>query len=645
MKKWACLAFLPVAFGALTLTAAPAANAVNQGPSIGQGRSDLFVSPTGDDHNQGTSGKPFRTLARAQAVVRDLLAHPHGDIVVNVGGGTYRLDAPLHFTTADSPGDNHTVTYQAVAGETPVISGARRVTGWQLSDPAKHIYRAYVGDVQTRQLYVNDVRAVRARSEDNPSGWTQTSSGFTAPDAGMSSWPDAKGVEIVSRTQWKQYRCQVAAVSGTAVQMQQPCWGNSHLGGAWINFGAVSWLENAYELLNSPREWFKSSDGYLYYIPGPGENLETVDVELPTLDSLMVGDGTADAPVHGLSFRGLTFAYATWLQPSTDVGYAPVQAGLHVVGSPAEAGWNGDKIPGAVNFNHDRYVTFDRDVFTHLGADGLNLDTGTQHASVTATRFSDLSGGGIELGGTQVIDHHPRNPGDVTSDNLLTDDVVTTTGLDYPGTPGIFLGYVAHTVVAHNELSELPYTGISMGWGWGSTDAGGNPTYGPGNGGQTIYSTATTNHDNEIRANSIHDVMTELSDGGAVYTMGASPGSIIDGNYVNGDHNVHGVVTYAEALYPDEGSANESWTHNVVTDIAGEWLHVWTPSIHDLEVTGNFTDDPRLTNSGTRIDLRDNSVVLNGAWPAAACSIAGSAGLERGYDGVRGPSHPAPPLC
>src|SRR5664279_4438751 len=88
------------------------------------------------------------------------------------------------------------------------------------------------------------------------------------------------------------------------------------------SFWQVTYFENAYEFLNEPGEWYVDDhSGDIFYIPRPGENLATADVELPVLEVLVEGIGTADRPVANLTFEGITFAYATWLEPGSGNGY------------------------------------------------------------------------------------------------------------------------------------------------------------------------------------------------------------------------------------------------------------------------------------------------------------------------------------
>src|SRR5262249_42603275 len=143
--------------------------------------------------------------------------------------------------------------------------------------------------------------------------------------------------------------------------------------------------------------------------------------------------------------------------------------------------------------------------FAHLGGAGLAFEVGAQGNVVSASVFEDVSGSAVIVGDvTHTDDHHPSDPSLVVSDNTVQGSYVTRADAEYWDPPGIFVGYTTHTTLLQNELFDLPYTGISVGWGWGSVD--------PGGGGG--YSTPSTSHDNDIRKNLISYHMRRLRDGG-----------------------------------------------------------------------------------------------------------------------------------
>lgn len=606
-------------------------------PATADVGTNFYVSPRGDDSAPGTRDRPFKTLERARDAVRRVNAQMRKDVVVNIDDGTYVLDKPLDLTAADSGANGHEVIWRAIPGRHPVISGGRTVTGWTLQDAAKNIYRAAAGDLDTRQLYVNGKRATRARTPDDPVTFAKTATGFTVSDPAMAGWKNQSDIEVVTRISWKLLRCPVASIAGTAVTVQEPCWHNANLH-TGIGMEKPTWFENAYELLDQPGEWYlDKSAGALYYIPLPGQDPRTADVVAGGLEALIKGTGTVSRPIHDIRFEGLTFSHATWLAPNSDEGYADVQAGFHIVGSgnpnfdSTRDSWA--KTPAAVTFANDRGITFHRNVFTHLGAAALNFDTGSKGATITGNRFQDVSSAGIQVGGIAVVDHHPDDPRLVTEDNTVSDNVVTDVGAEYADAVGIFIGYTTRTSLTHNVLYALPYSAISVGWGFGLTDPGGNPAY-DGNLGTPIYDTPTTSMGNTIQANLIHDVMTGLADGGGIYHLGADPGTVISGNYIRS----LGPDGYGP-VYLDEGSRYVKVTENALCDLDVRWLLINGGGARHNTAEYNFTDNPATALQGSPNNVLANNVTVPGC-EALPASVTAAAGLEPAYRDLD-PAQPA----
>ena len=296
--RWRAPAGLAVALVAAGVLASPAQATT---------AATVYAAPTGSG-TDCTATAPC-SLAGAQARVRALTPGMTGDVVVDLRGGAYRLTSALTLGPQDSGTGGHTVVWQAHPGERPVFSGGTQVTGWSSYDSARNVYRAAVPvGARSRQLFVNGVRATRARGPLNPAGFTVTATGFTATDPTYATWRNPAAVEVVDRNAWKELRCPVTAITasgtGSAFTLAQPCFGNGgapphpsgyfpYNGGGSPGLTSVSWLENAYELLDAPGEFYlDSAAGYLYYIPRPGENLAAADVELPTTQTLVDLAGT-----------------------------------------------------------------------------------------------------------------------------------------------------------------------------------------------------------------------------------------------------------------------------------------------------------------------------------------------------------------
>ena len=61
----------------------------------------LHVAPNGTDDGDGSAARPFASLTRAQAAVRQ--HNGDHDVTVRIAAGTYRLATPLRFTVAPQP--------------------------------------------------------------------------------------------------------------------------------------------------------------------------------------------------------------------------------------------------------------------------------------------------------------------------------------------------------------------------------------------------------------------------------------------------------------------------------------------------------------------------------------------------------------
>jgi hypothetical protein len=233
------------------------------------------------------------------------------DLVVYLRGGTYARTSTLTLGPADSGQNGHTVTYEAYTGEAPLLSGAVPVSGFSQHDATKNIWRAPVPagavGVVGRQLFVNGVRAVRARSTGSPSGVSATAAGFNTSDGAYASYGNPSLMEIVQDNDWKHMRCPLqgvaAAGGGASFDVVPSCWsGNNrnvpNLGFPFNGAGlpamnGISWVENAYELLSEPGQFYVDTAGKtVNYIPRNGENLATADVELPVVETILSLSGT-----------------------------------------------------------------------------------------------------------------------------------------------------------------------------------------------------------------------------------------------------------------------------------------------------------------------------------------------------------------
>jgi hypothetical protein len=554
----ASLAVAAGAAGAATASAAAASAAVRAGTQNAQPAIIYSVAP--DGHGDAcTAGAPC-SLLTAQAKVRAATPAMHSDIDVVLAGGTYRLSRTLSFSAAQGDGGEHgySVSYEAAPGARPVLSGGEQVTGW--TEGPGGVWQAQVpAGTQTRQLYVNGVRANIA-SEAAPGGLTQTATGYTTTDSTIENYGNISDVEFVYDIGWVQVRCRVASASGTTITMDQPCFQNAVNRQYPASTGDLAQIQNAKELLTDPGQWYLDEPAHtVYYIPREGQDMRTTDVEIPRLQTLVSGTGTEARPLTGLAMRGISFEYAGWTAPDGPDGFAEVQANMRYTGANAweyqgtcdyysttdpgtcpYGSWT--MTPGNVVFSYTSGLTITGDTFQHLGAAGLQLGRDTDNADIAGNDFTDIAGNGLEIG--NGTDADPSDLALVPAHNTIADNWVHNIAVEYTGGVGIFQGYTRYDVIEHNQINDVPYSGISSNWGWGIPP---------------VVETAG----NQITDNMVEDAMQQRGDGGGIYVLGQEGDSLADGLLISGNV-IRYDANYGNGIYTDGGSQYVTETDNAV---------------------------------------------------------------------------------
>jgi len=574
------------------LTGLIAALAVGQ-TACGDVMKTLYVSPGGDDANPGTKDQPLATIGGARDAVRQVNRNMTGDIVVMLAGGTYSISEPVVFDHRDSATGGHTIVYRAADGQEAVLSGGRIVTGWQPDGDGR--WKAAAGPGHFRQLYVNGKRAVRARGGALPGAELHGQDGYQSTAVEMAGWKNQQDVEFCYYVVWCHTRCKVQSIQREGdyaiVTMLQPHFTNAReKEGVQVNL--PSYIENALELLDEPGEWYLDRAAKtVYYKPLPdvkkgtgpicrngsqgaahkldlspfSQDMTKARVVVPAVEKLVELRGTLDQPVENIHFVGITFAEAGWLLPS-EIGLVDVQANFLLNWKEPMRRQHGItavhneqiKSPANVVCRAAKGVRFERCTFTRLGGAGIDIEFGSQGNVIAGCRFFDISGTAVQVGDVLKDDHHPDDPRKIVKNNAVVNNCIHDCCVEYMGGVGVFAGYTDGTVIAHNEICRLPYSGISVGWGWGEEDAGGGAPhyYMP-----FKYDTPTPSGNNRLEYNHIHRVMNPLQDGGGIYTLGNMAGTVIRGNHIHDNPGVPG------GIYLDEGSGFIEVAGNAVYNV------------------------------------------------------------------------------
>lgn len=532
-------------------------------PSLFAG--EIYVSLQGNDKNPGTKEAPFNTLNRAIKQAREWrrLNRPEvaGGIYIRLEEGVYAQRNSLFLRPEDSGTPDSPTVICAVDGAHPVISGGVAVTGWKrgCNHPAipeklkQKIWSAeapLIGNrrVETRQMWVNGHKVQRAAQF--PDGGLERMIDFN-PEEQTITIPVSQSVnperlqnagqlEMIVHQRWAIAILRVKSIDAkdgqAVVRFHEPeshlefahPWPQPVIGGEKGNSSFC--LTNALELLDQPGEWFQEyPSGMIYYYPQADENMETAEVIIPALETLVTIDGTLSRPVKHIQFNGITFAHTSWMRPSFQ-GHVTLQGGFPLLdayklqepGLPEKAELENQawitRPETAIRVRGAEHIDFKHCTFRHLSSTGLDYEWAVTASSVEDCQFTDIGGtallvGAFPDGGFEThIPFIPADARELCSHITIRNNFISNVTNEDWGCVGIGAGYVRNMDISHNEVCHLNYSGICVGWGWTSLESG--------------------MCNNRIEANYVHHFARRLYDAGGLYTLSNQPGSVMRNNRI-----------------------------------------------------------------------------------------------------------------
>ena len=345
-----------------------------------------------------------------------------------------------------------------------------------------------------------------------------------------------------------------------------------------LRLGNRYFIENVFEALDAPREWFLDrSLGRLYYRP-KADDFASQDVVAPALDRLVVfqgdleNDGTdgESAFVEHIALRGFTFKHTTYKleMPSP---YTPDDS--------------------AIWMERARHCGVEKCRFEGVGGYAVRMSLESNNNRVVANHIHEAGQGGVLLVG-DLTETQPK-------DNVIAGNTITHCGRIWKHVGGVYVTTGSGNRIANNIITDMPRYAVSL----------------------KSYRKGSVSHDNVIEYNRIERTNLETNDTGAIETLGRDredSGNVIRYNLIL---DVVGLKTsetgemltpyYTWGIYLDDYSSGTLIFGNVVarTFRSGAHVHLGRNNVFENNI---FIDGhERQFECNGRDDMVDNQFVRN----------------------------------
>ena len=436
---------------------------------------DIYISIDGNDISNGTKSNPIKTFEKASEIVAEHAGKRAIRILVN--DGVYYLPQTLVLNATHSGSEKYPVIFEAVNEGKAIISGGeKRILNWTPFENG--IYKAKVSDdVIIDQLYVNGKRQRMARFPNAIKGknvfdaWDLIHT--RAPD------PDNDPLDTKRIASWKNPKGAFVHAMHTAL------WGDMHwlvkgknedgsldLEGGWQNnrpspmHPRYRIVENVFEELDVPGEWFYNKEKKtLYYYPLQGEDINSATVEIVRLKHLIELNGTKQAPVQFVSFKGFVFRHTA-------------RSFMENKEQLLRSDWTTYR-GGAMVFNGAEDCTVENCEFDQVGGNSIFVNNYNRRITVKSCYIHDSGANGIAFVGDPKTVRSPlfrygkqdfknidRTPGpksdNYPEDCLVEDCLITMTGRDEKQTAPVQISMSHKIRVNHCSIYDVPRAGINI---------------------------------------------------------------------------------------------------------------------------------------------------------------------------------------
>ncbi len=431
-----------------------------------------------------------------------------------------------------------------IIGPGATVTDLKTISGWQLRDGAwvASLPEVKSGSWRFSTLYVQGERRHRSRfpsidaelvTENTTPTPENSAKGHDRMKIRAGSFQRdwlGQDVEVVTFNKWTMGRVRPKLLDSAGSELTftghtftKEEYGSLGKGTRWI-------AENV--PLGQPGTWrLNRAAGEITYWPKPGETPGSTKIEAPKLSQLARIEGSYAKPLSDISITGITFEGGAWSLPPEGRYWPQAESDLGA----------------SIEVRHVRNLVISDCTVTRTSAYGVMFETNVQGSRISKSRLIDLGAGGIKIGLMALV----KDQEVITKANTIEDCVIYGGGRLHAGGIGVWVGVSPENTIRRCWVEDFYYSAFSVGWSWG-------------------YGETATQKTQIIDNTALKLGQSLLSDMGGIYTLGASPGSVIRGNRFS---DIKCYEYGGWGIYNDEGSSGWLIEENLTYNTSSSGYH------------------------------------------------------------------------